>query len=161
MPILGPENDHEVRLKQLELEIQALRRQPQLIVPVPYWSNDATVFTPNIIVTSGTFIDTWQTTLKTISHPGMYVQFEWLTGVGTTGEIALRVGSNTSSVVSCGAATSGLTTFAFLHGVDLWSTDSNASIRARKTGGVNTFQIYQPRGGFILVGADGCTTTGL
>lgn len=148
-----------------ERRIGALEQRPQVVAPV------AVIATPYLLTPSADWYiphtnaayggGGWSGIMPRISHQGVYCRFAWRTGAGTTGLVALHAASDTrtTSDVVLPAASSGVITFRWLHGLPLWAASYNLDINCKRTGGANLVEIQTPL--FYLTEPAGCTASGL
>ena len=166
---IGGRDDELAYRRRFDDRLAAVELRPQLLPPVvhpgrPVQPLDVVALDGYQNITSATFVTCWDTLMDRIVHEGFYVAIPWETETGTTGEVQgfLYSGLYTTSAVALPAASSGVLTFRWLHGQELWtSTDVSAGFQARRTGGSNNVRIGPPVTGLVQVDPRGCTTTGV
>ena len=154
---------------EIEERLAALEMRPQLLPPInhpgrPVQPLDVAALDGYQNITSGTFVTCWDTIMDRLCHAGLFVQFDWQTQAGTTGEVRATLfgGLYVTSVITLGAASSGTATFRWKHALPLWTTTGvSASIEARRTGGANNVRIGPPLSGLVQVDPRNCTLTGV
>lgn len=133
------------RLNALKSSIQKIEMRTAMPFPASgqavtgYWA---------INVTSGAWITTWQGRYRNLAHPGIIMPVPWITGVGTTASIRLKITTATQTVTSntrtFAANDSYVDELGWLHGVDLWSGEALVELEAIRLGGANALVLFCP-----------------
>lgn len=152
----------------LDAEHRAPQLLPDLAYPfAPYGGAAGPSSLWYIPVTNGAFDGSqasqpWLGRMTRCVHKSLLVRVPWTTDGGTTGEVRLFTSPNATSAVALPAASSGIVTFNWLHGITPWlAADFGVFVEARRTGGAGGVNIGYPLGGVIQRDPRGATVTGI
>ncbi len=148
--------------ESIEQRLTNLEARERVVVPAPLFPRPVNAFPSSDwyqATTAAGFTPLWEMIVPRWTALGAWVEFDWRTGAGTTGEVRLLSAlGNASSAVVLGAASSGTITFRWLHNEDIW-TDSVLWLTARRTGGANSVEVAFPHA--ALIPPTGCTLAGV
>ncbi len=120
----------------------------------------------SVPITSATFDDPYTGRVPSVVHSGLLGSVDWATDAATTGEMQFQLWDQvgptllaTSATKTLAAASSGVATLSWLHGLSLPTGVTNVRLYARRTGGAGNVNIARPRG-LYFVGPDGMTANG-
>jgi hypothetical protein len=151
---IGPEGDRR-RKTQIEAGLDALKLRPQLqesrhAMAHPSDGLSVVGFWEILVSATGGWTEVWKARFETISHPGVTVSVPWVTHVGTTAQIRVRLtgpgvpaGTVTSSVRNFPANSSTIEDNDWLHGQPLWGGFLTVSLDCQVVGG-STLGLFIP-----------------
>jgi hypothetical protein len=112
-----------------------------------------------LVTTSPAFVTVWHSVFQITSHLAIGGQIGWAADPGTTGELRLKLGAETTDAVPLTAGSSGSQNFAWLHNAPLSSGPQYVEIQARRVSGVGNINIYAPM--LDMRAAGGATASGV
>lgn len=109
-------------------------------------------------VSAASYANAWSAIAPMVSRLGLYVSVPWRITDGSTGDIRVSNGTQTSSGIHVAGVATGIATFKWAHQVTLW-TVATFIVQAQRATGAGVVEIGTPT--IALVPPVGYKTTGL